>query len=286
MLLEGKSLTPFIRFPKSWHFSQKCQLFFWLAIKQNLTLPHQNNKNKHQYLELSKARSEDKRIINPLKKEKDMKKIYTYTLMAFVAFFAAIFVSCERDPDVDEAITLSGEWTGDLGMYYSDGFYDYDALYSDIRFIPAYNYATYGTGEEVDYFDRRFCPIRYQSFYFEWEIRHGRIYLHFPYNPQLDVAIYDYYLTTSYFTGKLDGDFDTTSFTLRKLYDYYDWNLYGSNYYGYGYWDNYYDPYYYGKSRVNGSAGSVATDSVTTQVSKEAAAVSPENFTFGRRFKN
>ena len=89
-----------------------------------------------------------------------------------------------------------------------------------------------------------------------------------------------YYLTTSYFTGKLDGDFDTTSFTLRKLYDYYDWNLYGSNYYGYGYWDN----YYYTKSRVNGSAGSVATDSVTTQVSKEAAAVSPENFTFGRRF--
>jgi len=41
----GKSLCAFMRFPKSWHFSQKCQLFFWWAIKQNLTLPHQNNKS-------------------------------------------------------------------------------------------------------------------------------------------------------------------------------------------------------------------------------------------------
>ena len=212
-----------------------------------------------------------------------MKKFYTYILMAFVAFFAATFVSCERDPDVDGAMALSGEWTGDLGMYYSDGFYEYDAEYSDIRFIPDYNYATHGTGEEIDYFDRRFCPIRYQSFYFEWEIRNGAIHLFFPYNRQLDTVIYDYYLTTSYFSGRMDNS--TTTFRLRKLYDYYDWYLYDrSSYYGYGYWDGYYDPYYYGKSRVNGTAQNVEADSVATAVSPEAAAVAPENFTFGRRF--
>ena len=209
-----------------------------------------------------------------------MKKIYTYILMAFVAFFAATFVSCERDPDVDGAMVLSGEWTGDLGMYYSDGFYEYDAEYSDIRFIPDYNYATHGTGEEVDYFNRYYCPIRYQSFYFEWEIRNGAIYLYFPYNRQLDVTIYDYYLTTSYFSGRM-GDSSTT-FRLRKLVDYYDWYLYDrSSYYGYGYWDSY---YYYGKSRENGTAQNVEADTVATAVSAEAAAVAPENFTFGRRF--
>ncbi len=195
-----------------------------------------------------------------------MKKIYQTLIMAAVVLFAmTTMTSCDRD--FEEAYRLSGEWTGDFGMYYDDGFRTYYADYTDIRFIPNYDYSTRGYGEEIDFFHFP-CPIRYQSFYFYWEIRHGVIYLSFPYNHGLDVAIYDYSLSYDYFQGYLGDSHDF--FRLVKLAGFYGWNSYNPNtYYGY----EYYDPYYYAKGR-DGAASE-----------KPEAPVSPENFTFGRSLR-
>jgi len=186
-----------------------------------------------------------------------MKKLYTLLLLAAATLTAGTLASC--DEDLEDAVDLSGEWTGQMGMYFSDGYYDYDAAYTNIRFYPDYEYARHGTGEQVDYFSSP-CPIRYQSFYFEWKVQNGRIFLYYPYDPDLNVVITEYHLNNHHFTGYIGS----TYFQLGKLYDYYAWGLYGDNYYGYSYYD-----YYYAKSR-SGQA--------------ENQLPSPENFSAGRRF--
>ena len=161
-----------------------------------------------------------------------MKTFYnTWMMAAVVLLTMTTATSCDRDRE--EAYVLSGG--------YSDRTFWAD--YTDIRFVPSYDYATYGYGEEIDFF-RWPCPIRYQSFYFQWEIRHGVIYLSFPYNHGLDVAIRDYRLNYDYFEGYFGDSNDY--FRLVKLYDFYGWNSYDPNsYYGY----SYYDGYYYAKGR-------------------------------------
>ena len=84
-----------------------------------------------------------------------MKKIYSSLMMIAVALFTAFtFSSC--DDDVEEAMILSGEWTGDFGMYYeyrnpyTGQWMDFDADYTNLVFYPAYEYATHGTGQQVD----------------------------------------------------------------------------------------------------------------------------------------
>ena len=207
-----------------------------------------------------------------------MKKFYTIFTLLSLLTFGTILTSC--DDDTLDAVCLEGDWTGNLGMYYSDGRYTYNADYSNIRFIPHYDFATYGTGEEIDFFSNVYCPIRYQSFYFTWEVRNSVLYLHFPYNEQLDVAISEYRLNSRYFAGIIG----TTAFQLTKLTDYNEWGLYDrGTYYGYGYYNNYYDdyydypyyPYYSSKKRNGGNDGAEVADS---------ALVSPDHFTFGRRF--
>ena len=186
----------------------------------------------------------------------------TLTMAAALLLALTTITSCDRDRE--EAYVLSGEWQGNFGMFYDDGYDIYYASYSNIRFLPSYDYATYGTGEEIDYF-RWPCPIRYQSFFFNWEIRHGIIYLSFPYNHGLDVAIRDYRLTYDYFEGYF-GDSDD-HFHLVKLYDFYGWNSYDPHtYYGYDYY-----PSYYVKGRDTADAGDTA-----------APSVSPDTFRFGR----
>ncbi len=194
-----------------------------------------------------------------------MKKICNFLLLAALSLASALSLgSC--DEDTLNAMFLDGQWTGNMGMYYADGYgREWDADYTDIRFLPAYEFASYGMGEEVDYFNDPRCPIRYQSFSFTWKSIDGVIYLKYRYNPELNVAIHDYYLDSYTFRGRIGN----TLFHLKKLYDYDDWYLYDDSYgYGYGYWDT---PYY-GKSRTGGDA---PADSVGTDVRK---------FTFGRRF--
>lgn len=177
-----------------------------------------------------------------------MKKIIsTMTLAAAMLLALTALTSCDRDRE--EAYMLSGEWTGDFGMFYDDGYSGrrFWASYTDIRFLPDYDYATHGTGEEIDFFSRP-CPIRYQSFFFYWEIRNGVVYLTFPYSHSLDVAIYDYTLNDSYFAGYFGDSHDW--FRLSKLTGYYDWYAYDPyNYYGYGYYD------YYGYAKQRGENG-------------------------------
>ncbi len=164
------------------------------------------------------------------------------------------FAAC--DDDTLDALDMEGEWTGNMGMYYSDGYYRYDAAYTVIRFIPDYDFATHGEGEEIDYFYSP-CPIRYQSFRFFWRVKDHTITMEFPYNAQLNCVIYDYKLTSREFYGVIDG----TPFSLRKLSDYDDWGLYGDDDYGYG-------TYFRAPTRAQGAA----------------AEVHPETFVFGRDF--
>jgi len=139
------------------------------------------------------------------------------------------------DEDVERASYLTGEWTGDMGMYFSDGRYDYRADYTDIRFLSDGVLSTHGDGEQIDFFDRP-CPIRYQSFYFRWRVRDGRIYLEYPYDSQLNTVIVDYGMQNGHFYGYIENE----HFSLVKLVDYDDWYLYDDDYYGYGYYDSYY----------------------------------------------
>ena len=187
-----------------------------------------------------------------------MKKISTL----LIGILAMMFVSC--DEDVTTAYNLRGEWTGDMGMFYSfadryDRVWEVDAAYTNIRFFR--DGSTYGHGDQIDFYNDG--PYRYQSYYFDWRVINGVIQLRYHYDSNLDCDIYQWSITSDYnpytqvytdvFAGYLNN---RTRFTLFKL-DNFNWNSYGyyDNYYGYGYYDNYdyyYNngyPYYYAPTR-------------------------------------
>ena len=205
-----------------------------------------------------------------------MKKMYNYLVLLAALTMGLTFASCD-DEDVSIAMNLSGDWQGDFGMYFSDGWREYDAAYTYLRFTPRYDYATEGMGEEIDFFDVR-SPIRSQSFLFKWRVVNGVLQLRYLYAPELDVDIRNYVMDRNYFSGRVAN----TTFTLGKLYDYYGWygstydDYYGhyNDYYGYGGYGDYgynRDYYYYGKTRT-ADADSTDTASAPT-------------ITMGRRFK-
>jgi len=170
-----------------------------------------------------------------------MKKMKHLTFSLLTLLCASLCIGLSScDEDEERAAYLSGEWTGDMGMCFEYNDDDYRAAYTDIRFIPDGDFSASGEGEQIDYFEWP-CPIRYQSFYFRWSIDEGRISLYYPYNPQLNVVIYDYGMSDGLFYGWIDN----VRFSLVKLVDYNSWNLYGDD--GYGY--QYYDSYYYAKTR-------------------------------------
>lgn len=176
--------------------------------------------------------------------------------LAAMAAMAA-FTSCERDPDVDRSMIIAGDWTGDFGMYYYDGRYEIDADYTDLTFIPAYEYATHGTGIQVDHYHYP-APYAYIYYRFNWRIYHGMLRLTYPYDHSLDVDIYEYDMTSRYFTGRVGN----TGFKLYKINDYYDWGPYTHDYgYGYGDW---YNGGYYGYYANTRSAD--ATDEAEPQI--------------------
>ena len=219
------------------------------------------------------------------RKEKQIMK-RLFTLMT-VALSLLMMTSC--DEDAYEARILSGQWTGDMGMYYDEAnprtgrvarFY---ADYTDIVFYPDYDYATKGYGKQVDYY--KWASVTHMYFYFYWEIRDGRIYLSYPYDPNLSAIITNYRISEGYFNGRIGN----TSFNLYKIVDYYDWgyyngygnyydwstpywdwNSYGGPYYDYDPYDPYYrgtyypyDPYnpYYSKTRSDEATDSIAATS-------------------------
>ncbi len=172
-----------------------------------------------------------------------MKRFYTYTFSVLMLTMSALtLTSC--DDDVERAMTLSGECTGDFGMYYEvqdpyGRWYAFDAARTDLVFYPQYEYATYGEGKQVDSYN--YGPYRRQYYYFRWEVHNGTIYIEYPCDPNLNVAIRDYRMTSSTFKGWI-GD---TRFTLYKISGPYDWGGYSGDH---AYWE-YDDYYWYGKPR-------------------------------------
>ena len=192
-----------------------------------------------------------------------MKKISTLLIGILTMM---VFTSC--DEDVVTAYRLEGEWTGNMGMFYSyadryNRVWEVDAAYTNIRFFR--QGSDYGYGDQVDFYSQG--PYRYQSYYFTWRVVNGVIQMRYPYDPNLNCDIYHWSISSDYdsyarqysyvFAGYIN---DRTRFLLYKLTDF-SWSSYGyyedyNNYYGYGYYDNYYDyldPYYYSKTRSEAS---------------------------------
>lgn len=173
-----------------------------------------------------------------------MRKLHTlFSTIAMLALCTSL-TSCHNE-DVHESIVLSGQWRGDWGMFYEIAdrggrIYRYDSFDTDIVFYPEYNYASYGYGYQVDWYD--YGPYERLSFRFTWRVENGIVSIYYPGYPEYNTFIRDYRLDNDYFSGYL-GD-SGTRFRLSKIRDYYDW----SYYYGYDYhfwdWD-----YYYGKTR-------------------------------------
>ena len=206
-----------------------------------------------------------------------MKKFYS-SLVALCLILAGGMMMVSCDEDMEDAIDLSGEWYGDMGMFIDlDGNPDttddiFDAYKTWIAFHQDDEFATYGWGEQVDFFDDG--PYYRQNLYFNWRIRNQVLELTYPYNPGLDVRIRDYRFydsrTTLRFT--INNEYKCE---LYKLYDDQD-NWYYINHYDHLDF-NKYDYYYYYK-RPNYSY-TKSRDGKT-----ESVEIKPENVKSGRDF--
>ncbi|MCQ2147878.1 MAG: hypothetical protein MJZ16_10220 [Bacteroidales bacterium] len=183
-----------------------------------------------------------------------MRNAWTNVLIGFVSVFA--FAAC--DIDTAQSVVLSGNWQGDFGMFYTyrvgGRTYRFDSYDTELVFYPKYDYATYGYGKEIDYYE--YGPYEYQVYYFNWEIVDGIVYLDYPSDHNLSTAISDYQMTNCSFSGYF-GDSDSR-FNLTKVYDYYEWtpcvNVNTSYYYcdRYDWYNTWY--YSYWTKSDNGSA--------------------------------
>lgn len=174
-------------------------------------------------------------------------KARAFGFASFIFMMAVLsFSSCIDMEDTNKSMVLSGEWRGDFGMFYdyrdnNGRVYTFDSYDTYLTFIPAYSYANYGRGTQVDYYD--YGPYEYQYYKFRWSVENGYIYLTYDYDPQLNTRISNYRMTNDYFSGTFSES--GTSFRMRKLVDYYNWTPYVNSY---GYWDRnnwgYYYPYF------------------------------------------
>lgn len=169
-----------------------------------------------------------------------MKKISTLCIALCTVMATTVLSSC--DDDLSRAMTLSGEWRGDFGMFYEYEYYGriytFDSYDTRLVFYPDYDYATHGYGKQVDYYDQG--PYVYQYYYFNWYIDRGDLVLDYPYDPNLNTVIHDYHMSSSTFYGYFGNS--NNKFYLRKTADYYDWGGFTGNYY-YGPRDNWYYGY-------------------------------------------
>ena len=160
-----------------------------------------------------------------------MKKISTLWIALCTVMATTVLSSC--DDDMSRAMTLSGEWRGDFGMFYEYEYYGriytFNSYDTRLVFYPDYDYATHGYGKQVDYYDQG--PYVYQYYYFNWYIDRGDLVLDYPYDPNLNTVIHDYHMSSSTFYGYFGNS--NNKFYLRKTADYYDWGGFtGKDYYG------------------------------------------------------
>lgn len=174
-------------------------------------------------------------------------KARAFGFASFIFMMAVLSLSsCREFDDENQSMALSGQWRGDFGMYYDyndghGGRHRFNSYDTRLTFTPAYSYANYGSGTQVDYYE--YGPYEYQWYRFRWEVRYGLIYLTYEYDHELDTRIRNYHMTNDYFSGTFSES--GTAFRLYKITDYYDWTPY-VNIYGYGSrydWDYGY-PYY------------------------------------------
>lgn len=195
-----------------------------------------------------------------------MKKLRTILITLIAMATITAFTSC--DDDMSRAITLSGEWEGDFGMYYEYAYHDrvyrFDSYDTRIVFYPDHDYATYGYGKQVDYYE--YGPYAYQHYRFRWHIDRGDLFLEYPYDPSLNTVIHDYHMYSDRFYGYFGTS--NTKFYLHKLADYYDWGNYSGDYYydPRGNWYDYY-PYFVKREVTDGDtitrAESMGNDTTT-----------------------
>ncbi|MBQ0047971.1 MAG: hypothetical protein KBT33_10805 [Prevotellaceae bacterium] len=173
-----------------------------------------------------------------------MKKIFNGLFILAMVAICAMFTSCDKD--VDRSIALSGQWTGDFGMFYNYEYtnpligisrtYTFHSYDTDIEFIPDYDYATHGYGYQVDFY--REGPYKKISFRFSWSIDNGVIRMYYPGYPEYNGEIRDYRLNNSHFTGRFTNA--SAPFDLIKITDYYYWDEYYAweyHYWWYDEWD-------------------------------------------------
>lgn len=157
-----------------------------------------------------------------------MKSNKFFAMMAIAAGMIGGLTSC--DNDWDEAMVLSGEWQGNFCMSYcTTNRYGeevwYDADYSRLVFEPNYDYATRGTGYEIDYY--MYGPYESEYFAFRWKVSDGRIIINYLDAPELDVYISEYHIDNDYLWGYFTESHK--KFQLYKRYDHYDWTPYVNN---------------------------------------------------------
>jgi len=192
-----------------------------------------------------------------------MKKIYNWALV-LITVLSTGFTLTSCDEDLMQANTLSGQWGGNFGMYYTDHWgREWDASFTVLEF---YNngWGASGTGQQCDYYDDG--PFAYQYYRFNWRIDNGIITISYPGAHELDTEIYNYRMSYRFF----DGYFRNTGsyFSLKKYSDP-NWNRYsnyGDYYYYYNsgyYYDGYnYDDYYYPYDYYYAKTRSTTSDSV------------------------
>lgn len=151
-----------------------------------------------------------------------MKKNFLMLGMIFASLFG--FTSCEFELEQTVGYEVSGLWYGDLDMWINGT----RCNYSEIEFMPiGWGYSK-GRGVEIDHL----WSYRV-THHFEYELIGGSIHLYFD-DPELDCVIRDYRISDYYFTGYMDGLYESTKFRLQN--DEHFWN----DYYGY-------NGYYYSK---------------------------------------
>ena len=218
-----------------------------------------------------------------------MKKLLYHSALCLGLLCCGMLTLTSCDEDIADAVDLSGEWEGNMGMYYTDDYGNtYDAHNTYIAFYPDDEYATHGYGEEIDYFlQSSGCPIYYQNFYIEWLIRDQVLYLTYLGAPELDIALYDYRFIKS--RTRLLFTIHDVPYELRKLSDFYhgDWywwdhddNImrHNKDYYHYMTWAQ-----YNAKAR-KGNVSKETDAEGGTEAPKNYVEIHPEKFHFGRDF--
>lgn len=187
-----------------------------------------------------------------------MRNTKTRRPLTLLCALLALWGLAACDDDLDQAMALSGEWKGDFGMYYDYAergrVYRFEASCTRLTFLPRYDYATSGTGRQMDYYD--YGPYSYQYYSFTWRVSDGVVYLYYDYDPQLNAAISDYRMTNDVFSGHIGQGGEP--FQLYKTRDYYDWTPYVNYDYRYGPrndWQRHYPGYLYAPATHSSDSG-------------------------------